>query len=82
MLLTEYFAKIVKLIEEYSKTHLITDSSLSIDSRTEKIGIIKGRLTFYLALLASVIITAFVFFVFLQGRSTPKNSPIRININV
>ena len=37
MLLTEYFAKIVKLIEEYSKTHLITDSSLSIDCRTEKI---------------------------------------------
>lgn len=46
MLLTEYFARIVKVIEEYSKTHLITDSGLSIDCRTEKIGIIKGRLTF------------------------------------
>lgn len=36
MLLTEYFAGVVKVIEEYSKTHLITDSGLSIDCRTEK----------------------------------------------
>lgn len=46
MLLTEYFARFVKVIEEYSKTHLITDSGLSIDCRTEKIGIIKGKVTF------------------------------------
>ena len=31
MLLTEYSAKIVKVIEEYSKTHLITESGLSIE---------------------------------------------------
>lgn len=46
MLLTEYFAGVVKVIEEYSKIHLITDSGLSIDCRTEKIGIIKGKVTF------------------------------------
>lgn len=46
MLLTEYFVGVVKVIEEYSKTHLITDSGLSIDCRTEKIGIIKGKVTF------------------------------------
>ncbi|MCC7210311.1 MAG: hypothetical protein E3K40_15025 [Candidatus Brocadia sp.] len=47
MLLTEYFARFVKVIEEYLKTHLITDSGLSIDCRTEKIGIIKGKVTWY-----------------------------------
>ena len=46
MLLTEYFARIVKDIEEYSKTNLIIDSDLHIDCRTEKIGIIKGTVTF------------------------------------
>ena len=46
MLLTEYFARIVKDIEEYSKTNLIIDSELHIDCRTEKIGIIKGTITF------------------------------------
>lgn len=46
MLLTEYFARIVKDIEEYSKTNLIIDSELRIDCRTEKIGIIKGTITF------------------------------------
>ena len=45
MLLTEYFARIVKDIEEYSKTNLIIDSELHIDCRTEKIGIIKGTIT-------------------------------------
>jgi len=46
MLLTEYFARIVRDIEEYSKTNLIIDSDLHIDCRTEKIGIIKGTVTF------------------------------------
>ena len=46
MLLTEYFARLVKVIEEYSKTNLIIDSDLHIDCRTEKIGIIKGTITF------------------------------------
>lgn len=46
MLLTEYFARLVKVVEEYSKTDLIIDSDLHIDCRTEKIGIIKGVITF------------------------------------
>ena len=46
MLLTEYFSRIVKDIEGYSKTNLIIDSELRIDCRTEKIGIIKGTITF------------------------------------
>ena len=46
MLLTEYFARIVRDIEEYSKNNLIIDSDLHIDCRTEKIGIIKGTVTF------------------------------------
>lgn len=46
MLLTEYFARIVKDIEEYSKANLIIDSELRIDCRTEKIGTIKGTITF------------------------------------
>src|SRR3990167_11120944 len=46
MLLTEYFARLVKVVDEYSKTNLIINSDLHIDSRTEKIGIIKGTITF------------------------------------
>ncbi len=46
MLLTEYFVRIVKVIGEYSKTNLIIDSELRIDCRTEKIGAIKGTITF------------------------------------
>ncbi|MBM4053868.1 MAG: hypothetical protein FJ264_04170 [Planctomycetes bacterium] len=46
MLLTEYFANLVKGIEEYSKTNLIIDTDLHIDSRTEKIGVTKGVITF------------------------------------
>ncbi len=46
MLLTEYFARLVKVIEEYSKTDLIIGSDLHIDCRTEKIGMIKGVITF------------------------------------
>lgn len=45
MLLTEYFAGLVKGIEEYSKTNLIIYIDLHIDCRTEKIGIIKGVIT-------------------------------------
>jgi hypothetical protein len=46
MLLTEYLSELIKVIDEYSKTNLIIDSNLSIDSRTEKIGVIKGSITF------------------------------------
>ena len=46
MLLTEYLSNLVKVIEEYSKTELIIDSELTTDFRTEKIGIIKGSITF------------------------------------
>lgn len=46
MLLTEYLSGIVKLIDEYSRTELIVDSELTTDFRTEKIGIIKGSITF------------------------------------
>ena len=46
MLLTEYLSGIVKLIDEYSRTELIIDSELTTDFRTEKIGIIKGSITF------------------------------------
>ncbi len=46
MLLTEYLSDIAKVIGEYSQTGLIIDSKLSTDSRTEKIGIIKGSFTF------------------------------------
>ena len=38
MLLSEYFAEIVKLIEEFSRTNLIVRSDLSHDLRTEKVG--------------------------------------------
>ncbi|MCI0469280.1 MAG: DUF6516 family protein [Nitrospirae bacterium] len=46
MLLTEYLSELIKVLDEYSKTNLIIDSNLSIDSRTGKIGIIKGAITF------------------------------------
>ncbi len=46
MLLNEYFSEIVKIIEEYAKTNLIINSELGTDFRTEKIGIIKGSITF------------------------------------
>lgn len=46
MLLTEYLSNLVKVIEEHSKTCLIIDSELTTDFRTEKIGIIKGSVTF------------------------------------
>ncbi len=46
MLLSEYLSDLVKLIDEHFKTNLIIDSELTTDSRTEKIGIIKGSITF------------------------------------
>jgi hypothetical protein len=46
MLLTEYLSDLVKLFDEYSRTELIIDSELTTDFRTEKIGIIKGSITF------------------------------------
>ena len=46
MLLTEYLSDLVKLFDEYSRTELIIDSVLTTDFRTEKIGIIKGSITF------------------------------------
>ena len=46
MLLTEYLSNLVKVIDDYSKTNLITDSALSADYRTEKTGIVKGSVPF------------------------------------
>lgn len=46
MLLSEYLSDLTNIIDEYSKTDLIIDSNLSTDFRTEKIGIVKGAITF------------------------------------
>ena len=46
MLLSEYLSGIAKAIDEYSKTNLIIDSDLNTDFRTEKIGIVRGSITF------------------------------------
>lgn len=46
MLLSEYLSDLTKAINEYSKTSLIIDSNLNTDFRTEKIGIIRGTITF------------------------------------
>ncbi len=46
MLLSEYLSGLTKAVNEYSKTNLIIDSDLNTDFRTEKIGIIKGSITF------------------------------------
>jgi hypothetical protein len=46
MLLTEYLSDLVKVIGEYAQTGLIINSELSTDFRTEKIGIIKGFISF------------------------------------
>ena len=46
MLLSEYLSGLTKAINEYSKTSLIIDSDLNTDFRTDKIGIIKGSITF------------------------------------
>lgn len=46
MLLSDYLSGLTKSINEYSKTSLIIDSDLNTDFRTEKIGIIRGSITF------------------------------------
>ena len=46
MLLSEYLSDIVRTIDEYSKTELISHSDISSDIRTPKIGVIKGVITF------------------------------------
>ena len=45
-MLRDYVAALTKVINDYSKTNLISTSKLNIDYRTEKIGIVEGRLTF------------------------------------
>jgi hypothetical protein len=46
MLLSEYKAHLTNIIKEYTKTGLIISSELRVDYRTEKIGLIKGIITF------------------------------------
>lgn len=46
MLLIEYFSDLVKIINDYSKTNLIIGTDLTTDFRTEKIGLIRGRILF------------------------------------
>ena len=46
MLLSEYLSDLVKVIDEYLRAGLITDSKLSTDFRIEKVGIIEGAVTF------------------------------------
>jgi hypothetical protein len=46
MLLTEYLSELTNGIGEYAKTGLILSSELTIDSRTEKTGLIKGAILF------------------------------------
>ena len=47
MLLSEYLAEITETINEFTKTNLILSSDLVTDFRTEKIGLIRGTLTFF-----------------------------------
>ncbi len=46
MLLTEHAAALARVIEDYSQTDLIIDSAVTTDSRTLKIGVIRGTITF------------------------------------
>ncbi len=46
MFLTEYLTDLAGIIDEYSRTGLINSSEVKIDFRTEKIGLIKGRILF------------------------------------
>jgi hypothetical protein len=46
MLLSEYQAQLSTVIDRYSRTDLLVSCEISTDSRTPKIGIIKGKLTF------------------------------------
>ena len=45
-MLRDYAAGLTNVINDYSKTNLIAASQLNTDYRTEKLGIIEGRLTF------------------------------------
>ena len=47
MLLSEYLAQLTTVLDRYSRTDLLVNCEISIDSRTPKIGIIKGVLTFF-----------------------------------
>lgn len=47
MLLSEYQAEISSIIDRYSRTDLITTSELTVDSRSPKLGIIKGSIRFF-----------------------------------
>ena len=46
MLLTEYLSGLTKDIDEYARTGLVLTSEVSADTRTEKIGLIKGAIVF------------------------------------
>ncbi len=47
MLLSEYLAQLTAVLDRYSRTDLLVNCEISTDSRTSKIGIIKGVLTFF-----------------------------------
>jgi hypothetical protein len=46
MLLTEYLSGLTKDIDEYARTGFVLSSEVAADTRTEKIGLIKGALVF------------------------------------
>lgn len=46
MLLSEYVSEIVEILDTYAKANLIADSDVHTDFRTEKIGLVKGSITF------------------------------------
>lgn len=47
MSLTEYLSLLASAISEFSQTGAILSSEVSVDFRTEKIGIIKGSVVFF-----------------------------------
>jgi hypothetical protein len=46
MLLVDYSRELTAIISEYSEAGLVIDSLIATDIRTEKVGLIKGNLTF------------------------------------
>ncbi len=46
MFITEYLTGLSKTIEQYAGTDLIISSEIKVDARTEKMGFVKGSLTF------------------------------------
>lgn len=46
MYLTEYLSGLTRTLEEYSQTGFVTFSEIGIDSRTEKIGLMRGSVVF------------------------------------